>query len=68
MLDRGGHPGVQSGFRTWSSLELGFTDTDTLGWGSAIHTEEHIKEAVGRTVVGGKTAVYKHNGGEEALA
>lgn len=54
MLNRGGHPGVQSGLRTWSSLELGFTDTDTLGWGSAIHTEEHIEEAVGRTVVGGK--------------
>ena len=29
MLDRGGHPGVQSGLRTWSSLELGFTDTDS---------------------------------------
>lgn len=54
MLDRGGHPGVRSGFRTWSSLEPGFTDTDTLGWGITMHTEEHIEEAVGRTVVGGK--------------
>ena len=41
MLDRGmATMGVSVVSETWFSLELGFTDTDILRWGNAIHTEE----------------------------
>lgn len=44
MLDRGmATMGVSVVSETWFSLELGFTNTDILRWGNAIHTEEEAE-------------------------